>query len=219
MPYLSRMDLNPHRRKTAQFLANPRSLHAAVMCCFPPNKEQTDARILWRIDRNQHEVTLWLTSSTVPSFEHLQEQAGWANEVTWETRDYAPLLNRLIKGQQYRFRLAANPVVTARCEDGKKRRLPLVREHEQISWLTNRSEQIGASFLTTDSDGAEIPAITVTEDKTLRFRREKQTVTLARVQLDGVLTVTDPKLLADALVRGVGKGKGYGLGMLTLAAM
>ena len=219
MPYLSRMELHSRRRRTAQFLTNPHMMHAAVISCIPSEREQIDGRILWRIDHTNHHTVLWLTSSTVPSFEHLQEQAGWANEVTWETRDYAPLLNRLIKGQQYRFRLAANPVVTARCEDGKRRRLPLVREHEQISWLTNRSEQIGASFLTTDSDGTAIPAVTVTEDKTLRFRREKQTVTLARVQLDGVLTVTDPKLLADALVRGVGKGKGYGLGMLTLAAM
>lgn len=219
MPYLSRMELNPRRRNTAQFLANPGMLHAAVMSCFPPNKDQTDARILWRIDRHGHNVTLWVTSSTIPSFEHIQEQAGWANEVTWETRDYTPLLQRLIRGQQYRFRLAANPVVTTLCEDGKKRRLPLVRENEQLEWLTARSEQIGVNLIATDIDGNEHPSVTITEDKKLRFRRKQQTVTLARVQYDGVLTVTDPKLLADALVRGVGKGKGYGLGMLTLAAL
>lgn len=208
MPYLSRMELNSRRRNTAKFINNPHTLHAAVMSCFPEEVSRDDARVLWRLDRTGHNVTLWVSSSTKPSFEHIQEQAGWANEVTWESREYTPLLERLVRGQQYRFRLAANPVVSAKCPDGKQRRLPLVREHEQLGWLANREETIGASF-----------TASVIEDQTLRFKKDKQRITLARVVFDGVLTVENPSALAAALKNGVGKGKGYGLGMLTLASL
>ncbi|MET7888757.1 type I-E CRISPR-associated protein Cas6/Cse3/CasE [Streptomyces avermitilis] len=36
-------------------------------------------------------------------------------------------------------------------------------------------------------------------------------------QFDGTATITDPDLLATALSEGIGKGKAYGAGLLTLA--
>ena len=61
-----------------------------------------------------------MVSPGVPSFEHLQEQAGWSQQQTWDTRDYSTLLDRLLRGQRYYFRLTANPVVATRV-DGKQK--------------------------------------------------------------------------------------------------
>ncbi|GAA2774561.1 type I-E CRISPR-associated protein Cas6/Cse3/CasE [Streptomyces lavendulae] len=45
----------------------------------------------------------------------------------------------------------------------------------------------------------------------------RTTVTLDIVDYEGTLTVTDPALLAQTLLAGIGSGKAYGCGMLTLA--
>ena len=42
------------------------------------------------------------------------------------------------------------------------------------------------------------------------------TVTLRQAQFDGTLTVTDVESLQGALINGIGRGKGYGCGLLTL---
>ena len=51
-------------------------------------------------------------------------------------------------------------------------------------------------------------------DENLGGRRKQ--VTLRNVQFDGVLQVTDTSALRDALTQGIGKGKAYGCGLMTL---
>ncbi|WP_245803065.1 type I-E CRISPR-associated protein Cas6/Cse3/CasE [Corynebacterium phocae] len=209
------MQLNPRRRATGKFLSSPRTLHAAVESCFPPHYQDENPRILWRLERVGHEATLWMVSEKVPSFEPLQEQAGWENAVTWETRDYDQLLNRLLAGQRYRFRLTVNPVMEKFCDDDKKRRVALFREEDQIDWLLRRADQLGIKLTTADDDAK--PTFAVRESRSMRFRHEKRTVTLQRCTFEGALEVTDPELLRKALVGGIGKAKAYGFGLLTLA--
>ncbi|MDF5820572.1 type I-E CRISPR-associated protein Cas6/Cse3/CasE [Corynebacterium felinum] len=207
------MGLNARRRETAKFLTNPRAMHAAVEACFPPHYDDKNPRSLWRLERVNNSVTLWLVSDRCPSFEHLQEQGGWSQEVTWETRNYDQLLDRLQRGQRYSFRLTANPVKDTLCEDGKKRRVPLFREEDQVNWLLTRSAKNG--FSASNDEGA--PTFAITESRQVRFRHDNSTVTLQKCTFEGVLSVSDPQLLRNALVSGIGKGKAYGLGMITLA--
>ncbi|WP_259080167.1 type I-E CRISPR-associated protein Cas6/Cse3/CasE [Corynebacterium sp. ES2775-CONJ] len=217
MNYLSRMKLNPQRRATGKLLSNPRAMHAAVECCFPTHFEDQNPRSLWRLERNQRDVTLWMVSNRVPSFEHLQEQAGWSQEVTWESREYDQFLDRLLTGQRYRFRLRANPVKETFCSDDKKRRVPLQREDDQMLWLMERASHLGVS-LTVGSD-TEQPSFFVGDSTSIRFRHEERTVTLQSCTFEGALEVTDPDLLRSTLIRGVGKAKAYGFGLVTLAPL
>ncbi|AKK06790.1 CRISPR-associated protein Cas6/Cse3/CasE, subtype I-E/ECOLI [Corynebacterium mustelae] len=216
MPYLSTMELNGQRRQTAKFLANPRTMHAAIESCFPSTPDEGNPRVLWRLERHGSKVTLWLVSERQPSFEHIQEQAGWSAQPTWETRNYDLLLDRLMTGQYYQFRLTANPVICTVCEDGKKRHVGLVREPDQINWLLARQENLGISV---QSDPDSVPTFSVSRSKRVRFpHKNKQTyVTIDQCQFDGVLTVTDPNALRTALIEGIGRSKAYGSGLLTLA--
>ena len=102
--YLSRMYLNPQRRQGRALLASPQKMHAAVLSSFPPIPVESDERVLWRLDRVHEKCVLYMVSPGVPSFEHLQEQAGWSQQQTWDTRDYSTLLDRLLRGQRYYFR-------------------------------------------------------------------------------------------------------------------
>ena len=215
MYYLSRMALNGQRRKTAELLSNPQKMHATVESCFYSGDVDQNPRSLWRLERHQHRVTLWLMSTKVPSFENLQEKAGWSAEPTWETREYDPLLNRLMRGQQYQFRLTVNPTKDSVCVDGRKRRLGIFRETDQIQWLLDRQTELGVQI-----SKDEVPTFSVSRSDRLRFRKggsRGPMVTLQSCQFDGVLEVQNVEKLKSALTSGVGRAKAYGFGLLTLA--
>jgi len=96
--------------------------------------------------------------------------------------------------------------------------VPLVKELDQREWLLSRSATLGFSLVQGASGG---PNLSVTQSRRQRFDRrsdgQSRTVTLQTVQYDGVMEVVDPLALRRALVDGVGSGKGYGCGLLTLA--
>ena len=46
---------------------------------------------------------------------------------------------------------------------------------------------------------------------------DKRPVTLKLATFQGTLKVTDPRALRSALANGIGRAKGYGAGLLTLA--
>ncbi|WRS30798.1 type I-E CRISPR-associated protein Cas6/Cse3/CasE [Actinomycetaceae bacterium MB13-C1-2] len=212
--YLTRMYLNPRRRQTLRMSKDPQVLHAAVESAFPPTENR--GRILWRLDESASQTALLIVSRDIPSLEHLQEQAGWETERTWDSREYDPLLTRLHKGQRYRFRLTANPTHIVTGPDGTKRRKAHVSERYQAEWLQERAESIGVKWIDSSTED-ESAAPLVTKRETLRFKRGQNHVTLARVTFEGGLEVIDADALRSVLVEGIGRGKAYGCGLMTLA--
>ena len=98
--YFSRMYLNSRRRGTRNLVGNPEVAHAMVMSAFPPGDHSSgDGRILWRLDQGRESLALYVVSPTKPSFEHIQEQAGWSASPTWDTRDsvFASRLTRCVR--------------------------------------------------------------------------------------------------------------------------
>ncbi|MEV5559167.1 type I-E CRISPR-associated protein Cas6/Cse3/CasE [Nonomuraea wenchangensis] len=51
-----------------------------------------------------------------------------------------------------------------------------------------------------------------------RSEGAEKPVTLQTVTLEGMMQVTDPQLLRQALTQGVGRARGYGCGLISLAA-
>lgn len=212
--FLSRMELNPQRRGARKLLNSPQAMHAAVLSSFPPAETGDQARVLWRLDSEDARVLLYVVSPHEPCFLHLQEQAGWSTAVTWASRAYAPLLDRLANGQAYAFRLTANPTRIATGDDGRKQRVGFLRENQQVAWLLRKSVEMGVSF-----QSAERPSISVKGSRSRDFRRQDRTVTLMQVTFEGALVVTDADALRAALANGVGAAKAYGCGLVTLAGL
>src|SRR4051812_11842972 len=117
--YLSRFDINTARRAARELLSSPHKLHGAVSAAFPPERAQPgeDGRVLWRLDTYPHQVTLYLVSPHRPDLTHLVESVGWPATHGWDTREYAPLLDRLRVGDRWAFRLTANPVRSIRTDE------------------------------------------------------------------------------------------------------
>jgi CRISPR system Cascade subunit CasE len=224
--YFTQMPLNPQRRSTRDLVESPQRVHAAVLAGFLPGAASR-GRVLWRLDQDgPHDLNLFVVSAEAPSFDSLAEQAGWSANPVWRTADYARFLSGLAAGQRWVFRLRANPVRNVRdakasAGDQLQRgsRVPLIKEPDQREWLLARSSALGFDVVPGASGGANL---SVTQSRRQRFGRhsdgEARTVTLQTAQYDGVLEVSDASVLRRALTEGIGGAKGYGCGLLTLAA-
>lgn len=205
-------------------------MHAAVMASFPRSGGASDGRPLWRLDEGPSGTLLYLVSPEKPDLTHLVEQAGWPTTTGWKTLDYAPFLAALQEGSAWEFRLAANPTHSIGGAPGVRgKRVGHVTVAQQRDWLTKRAESLGFRIPVVEIEGDDgelhadpTVAITRREHPTFARRREgggSDRVTIDRVVFDGRLVVLDPEALRAAMTRGIGPGKAYGCGLLTLARL
>lgn len=227
MPYyLSRFRINPQRSAARRLLSNPAHLRAAVLAAMPT--QPVTRRVLWRLDNDAYQPLVYVVSAERPSFEHLVEQAGWpsAEQPQSDVADYSSMLERLTRGDRYSFRLAANPtyIVSTSAADGttRKHRAAHKTVEHQARWLRERADDLGVRIATLaisgDQGDARQPDLVVAGRTRYRFARNGSgTVTIDVVTYRGNLVVADPQPLRAALVSGVGRAKGYGCGLLTIA--
>lgn len=212
--YLTRMELNPARRGFRHLTTNPHRMHAAVEAAFPRSLEA--GRKLWRLDAAPSGTFLFVQSPQEPDLTHLAEQAGWPARPDWSTRSMDPLWQQIRDGQTWSFRLAANPVRSGRRGPGADtKRLGHVTAGQQLQWLLDRSP--GWGFTVPVVLGEE-PDVVLKGRSVTRFRRgQDRQVTMAVAVYEGNLRITDSKRLRDSIEAGIGHGKAYGCGLLTLA--
>ena len=226
--YISRMPLNIARMQAVQLVNSPYKMHAAIEQAFPPNALRSDdsGRILWRIDSTKNAkdgVWLYVVSPSKPDFTHIVEQAGWPSTTGWETKDYSPVLDSLAAGQVWQFRLKANPARKAMQNQGRRpndKVVGTIQGHvtveQQLTWLMDRCEKHGFE-IATDSDGNRI--ITVTHRSIERYKHRDGKVTINTAVFDGVLIVRDSELFRKSLCCGIGRAKGFGCGLMTIAPL
>ncbi|MDQ1123858.1 type I-E CRISPR-associated protein Cas6/Cse3/CasE [Microbacterium trichothecenolyticum] len=227
--FLSRVRLNPARRSSRPVLASPHVLHAAVLAAFPDPSPRATGRVLWRLDTDATSATVYVVSPEQPDFTHLVEQAGWPSlPEGWIVRPYGPLLSRITQGQHYRFRLTANPVRSTRSPESESGARGKVFGHvtvaQQTDWLLSRAERLGFAIARTsaghDTDERPLvpaPHLSVTNSGTVSFSRRETRVTLRVATYEGLLEVTSPEDFRRTLTHGIGRAKGYGCGLLTIA--
>ena len=203
--YLSRVELDLRNHETLRALNVPRRLHGAVEAAF----EGPRTRRLWRLDRREGRLWLLILSEEVPELSGIVAQFG-PPDGTAETRDYEPLLARVAEGTVWRFRLAANPIKNVKEADGRG----TVRNHvtvaQQEQWLAERAPKHGFAL---EPDGFR-----VVDSRWISFDKatDGSPVRIHAVTFEGLLRVTDAGRFREALTHGIGRGKAYGLGLLTL---
>lgn len=199
--YLTRLRLDPRSAQARRDLGDPYEMHRTLVRAFVRDAGQTPPRILWRTEP----AAAW--SEPVVLVQAL-EGADWSVlaalpnylKGTAETRDITPE-NWLQNDRGYRFRLFANPTVT---REGKRQ--GLVGEEAQLAWLKRQSER----------HGFVIEAALVTGSELLHSRKQDSRISVLKVCFDGRLCVQDSSALAAALRAGIGPGKAFGCGLLSL---
>ena len=209
--YLSRVELDVTRRATMRALAAPQKLHGAVESAFPGERR----RRLWRLDHWNGKLYLLLLSEDQPNLLEISDQFGPVNrQGCTEIREYNQLLERIVPGSVWQFRLTANPTKSCAGEAGAEHRGKVLAHctvEYQEKWLLDRAEKHGFRL---EPDG-----FTVTASRWLHFAKggmQNRTVSLLSVTYEGVLQVTEPDLFRTLLTSGIGRGKAYGLGLMTV---
>ena len=205
--YLSRVELDTSRRSTMAALTSVQKLHGAVESAFDGERK----RRLWRLDHLGEKTYILIVSEDAPTkLETIVLQFGTGSAA--ETKCYDPLLKRLKTDDQWHFRLTANPVKSRPDAEHLKKRGTVTAHCSvqfQKKWLMDRAEKHGFSL--TEDD------FTVTEMRWLRFKKQaRQDVSLLSVSYEGTLRVTDQTAFWQLLCNGIGRGKAYGLGMMTV---
>lgn len=211
--YMSRLALDAGRRETMRALQEPQILHRAVESAFPGERE----RRLWRIDWLGDTCWLLIVSRDEPDMGTIQRPFGFpSREKAGVSKRYAPFLNRLEKGQIWRFRLKANPVVSVAVSNRQSGERGKVHAHvtqrQQKEWLAKRANKYGFEI---QPDGFD-----VTHTSWHRFEKtDGEQVTLRTAVFEGWMVVSDADLLRKTLCEGIGRAKAYGCGMMTLARL
>ncbi|CAM5293915.1 CRISPR-associated endoribonuclease Cse3 [Streptomyces tendae] len=163
MPYLSKIALNPRRRAATALLSSPHRLHASILSGLAV--QPVAERVLWRLESNTpHRADILVLTESRPSWAHLVDEAGWpgADGGNPLIADYTPLLERLVRGREFGFRLTANPVrnaiqpnkpseqQAARLKEGadnggrpRGARVAHRTAAQQLEWLLKRCERHG----------------------------------------------------------------------------
>lgn len=203
--FLSKLTLDPRQALARRDLGDAYEMHRTLARAFAPDTESAPARFLWRLEagpRAEAEPTLLVQSAAPANWKPIESIAGYLRALQPNKQVDLDALVRA--GARYRFRLRANPTVT---RAGK--RLGLVKEADQLAWIKRQADRGGFSLLScvrTGNDWIDV-----------RQGRTGHKISVHAASFDGVLNVLDATAVQRALLDGIGHGKAFGLGLLSVA--
>lgn len=204
--YLNQLRLDPRSPQVRRDLTNAYDMHRTLVRGFVQDERSPVPRFLWRLEANQtgDAPVVLIQSTQAPDWSFLSALPGYllgGNEPVTKSFDLSTFVQ---PEERYRFRLLANPTVT---RQGK--RYGLVGEEAQLAWLQRQGERHGFA----------LEASMVSHTDSIRGRKAGARVSLLQVQFDGVLRVADQAALLGAVTAGIGHGKAFGCGLLSLARL
>lgn len=208
--YLSRIQLDLHHPGVRRALRDCNELHRDLMSAFPQTQTAEAARrtenMLFRLIEGKREIALLMSSDSAPDAESLRRR-GY-HLLPGAVKDVSALQDAFREGMLLRFELLASPCVK-RCSEQKNSRREFLRTGaERAKWLERQGEAHGFRIR-----NMEESALRVSLDGTKNGMR----IHYDAVRMTGVLEIADARAFWQAYRQGIGPGKAYGLGMLTVA--
>lgn len=232
--YLSRLCLDGRARAVRRELANCQALHCTLLGAFPPlppgeKRARQHFGLLYRVEAADKE-------GVVPALVQSHERPDWSRlphgylRPTWDmpegyaVKSIGGFYTELKEGHVLRFRLRANPTkrVSPRNEAERDprwhgKRVELQREEDQLSWLARKGEAGGFRLLAVAAN-RDVPDVRATHGLNVTGKRQDTgRLTFGSVLFEGRLTITDANAFRQALTTGIGSGKAYGFGLLSIA--
>jgi CRISPR system Cascade subunit CasE len=225
--FLSKLIPNVRNRLVRRELAAPYELHRTLWRAFP---DGGPGRVLFRIDsdRSGSRSTILVQSELEPDWARINDRDA---DYFLASPACRPLDIHFVVRQRLRFRLRANPVKRAgksAAADLRFKRIGLLCEKEQIAWLLRKGDAGGFRV-----PGEWIPAndpvngeptrlpnfrVDVIPEGWVRCDKEgHECGQFLAVRFEGVLEVVDPEVFLNTIAKGIGTGKAFGFGLLSLA--
>ena len=243
--YLTRIVLNPQSLRVWDDLGNLQNMHRTVSKAFPaieadaaaPRHEcktpRSEYNLLHRLDFDARsgKAVLLVQSNVAPDWSFLNEDYAVRVECKTVHEQYSNVAN----GMRLLFRLRANPTkrvgksdtaADERFHESKiRRRVELIGderetvEEKQIKWLARKGENAGFRLTNVRIKDNVENAVAAAQGK-INFKKNRgdaRKITFGSVVFEGVLEVTDVEKFRAALQTGIGTGKAYGFGLLSIA--
>lgn len=236
--YLSRLILDVRSGAVRRWLSDVDQLHRDVLAAFDraPSSEAPRATlgVLFRLDRQRDgRLLLLVQSNEKPSWHRLPTGVLARADAMDEAfdnpavKDLDAQLAAVQEGQILRFRLRANPtkkVDTKTGADGRRRngrRVALTSEADRLAWLRRKAEQHGFELGSVEQSGNVPDVIDVAEGRSVGARLNAPEghgrVTFGSCVFEGTLRVRQIAQFKQALVSGIGSGKAFGFGLISVA--
>lgn len=222
--YLSRLVLDGRSRAVRRDLGDCRELHRTLLSAFgeaPTGVEGAREHfgVLYRVeDGGGAAVCVLVQSRAKPDWGRVPE--GYLENAACRRVDDA--YARLAPGALLRFRLRANPTKRVSAHDPLEperwhgKRVDLRGEEARLGWLRRKGEVAGFALVEASADGG-IPDVRADPGAGVTGRRDGRRLTFGSVLFEGRLRVVDAGRFRRALVEGLGSGKAYGFGLLSVA--
>jgi CRISPR system Cascade subunit CasE len=226
--FLSKLVLNLRHRQARHDLARPYEMHRTLMNNYPHPRVEQRCDLLFRLEPEQTGSPVVLVQT--------RDDPDWSSlpaGYLLRRAEFKSIPLAFSTSQRLRFRLRANP--TRRVSEKNERlggvmagkRIGLTTETEQVRWLLNKGETGGfrvpgawVDAVEPESGAAlQLPNFRVNVIPEGRDRNNKpgHGGEFVAVRFEGVLVVSDPNLFAEAVSSGIGSGKAFGFGLLSLA--
>jgi CRISPR system Cascade subunit CasE len=233
--WLSRLLLNPRSRLARQDLSNCHALHRTLMRAFPQTPPGAPAReqfgVLYRLEADERRscLVLLVQSQVAPAWAQLPADRNGQPFclVAPESKPIDDNVRALRDGRRLVFRLRANPTQCKSSGKQSGRRgkpLAVFGAENQLAWLHRQGAaggfRVDSARVRPDlsSFAARAPHASVSWQQGRKKAGAKSlALTFGAVVFEGVLTVTDAGTFRDTLAKGVGRGKAYGFGLLSVA--
>lgn len=182
-------------------------LHRRIMTLFPDrlgNQARHQTAALFRLEEQPDGFTILVQSAIEPALDNLPAGYGTAR-----TKPLTPLLNGLAEGVSVHYRIIANATskLGKNTTAGRPKQVVPLHGANADRWWQRQADSSGLVLHSLHS--SQLPGAT--------GHRGKARMTHARTRFDGTATVTDPKALTERIRTGIGRGKSYGCGLLTIA--
>lgn len=172
-----------------------------------------DSGFLFRIDPLPGGRAMILIQSAIePDWDYAFHNAGYLLTAPPEVKSFDP---GFTKEQRLQFRLVANPTrrLSKNSPDAKKesigKRVPVPTD-KLNEWLARHAETAGFEI--------DEKSITVRQGYIyMNKSRDDKGQRLRSARYEGILEVTDPAMFKMGLIRGIGPGKAFGFGLLSVA--
>lgn len=242
--FLTRLYLNPRNRAVQRDLNDCYQLHRTVLSMFPQAKKSKNGarsqfKILFRVEGSESGriIKLLIQSMIKPDVSKLNEKytLGANGNKNIAVKNIEGIFTQFENDRKLRFRLRANPtrkINTSSKEDrlsGEKKngiRVPITSDEELVKWLKRKSQNHGFEILNLKIS-KEIPNVRISSMEYSRGVKKKPTgksgksfnLKFDTIQFDGVLKINELDKFSDAIKNGVGSGKAFGYGMLSIAPL
>jgi CRISPR system Cascade subunit CasE len=225
MTFLSQLVLNPKDHDARRDLSDVHEMHRSIMRAFPQvagGAAREQCGLLFRIELQHDGTPCALVQSA--------EQPDWSQHPSTYlrarpvTKCVDGSYGALDSGRELLFRLRANPtrrLMMREVSDGERRkgkRVDIRGEEQQMEWLRRKGTDGGFELLEVRARNG-VPAVDARPGGTVTGRNtdRKGKLTFGSVLFEGMLRVTDGALFRQTLEHGVGSGKAYGFGLLSVA--